>query len=250
MLALIVHMLLAGVELDIFKRPVQVGGVPSTLTVNLIQPVEKEKGKPPARDTRPRKKVIQKSNPKRLTPRLEPKPTLIKKRDTAKIADKPLAPEKKVPHKPPVPIFLPSPGISPEKKEQPDSKREYAFIPGVADIPTGKPKRGNLPHAEEQDRHVSLDETTTVAAPNYKENHAPKYPLVARRRNYEGTVLLDVLVSKKGMVDSIRLAESSGHQVLDRAAVKAVRAWAFHPGKKGDEPVAMWVTVPVRFQLE
>jgi protein TonB len=83
----------------------------------------------------------------------------------------------------------------------------------------------------------------------YRENPAPSYPAVARRRGYEGTVLLNVLVDKGGQVAELRVEESSGHAMLDQAALRSVRGWRFEPAVRGDEKVSMWVRVPIRFQL-
>lgn len=47
----------------------------------------------------------------------------------------------------------------------------------------------------------------------------------------------------------VELAQSSGADDLDRAALEAVRAWRFQPGTRGPAPVEAWVKVPVRFQL-
>ncbi|MFQ6033652.1 MAG: energy transducer TonB [Candidatus Bipolaricaulia bacterium] len=88
------------------------------------------------------------------------------------------------------------------------------------------------------------------AIPRYDLNPPPSYPEVARRRGYEGTVLLAVRVRKDGGVAAAQIAETSGYEVLDRAAVRAVRAWRFRPARRGEEPVEMEVRVPVRFQLQ
>jgi protein TonB len=88
------------------------------------------------------------------------------------------------------------------------------------------------------------------AIPNYKENPSPKYPRIARRKGYQGTVLIDVLVDRKGRVKDLHLLESSGYESLDQAAICSVRAWVFEPGRRGDEKIDMWVEVPVRFQLK
>lgn len=88
------------------------------------------------------------------------------------------------------------------------------------------------------------------AIPVYRENPAPGYPRVARRRAMEGTVLLEVLVSSGGRVKDLRVSQSSGHEVLDQAAVDAVRRWIFEPAQRGGEAVEMWVRVPIRFQLK
>jgi protein TonB len=63
-------------------------------------------------------------------------------------------------------------------------------------------------------------------------------------------VLLEVLVTEKGRVGERRVAESSGHELLDKAALQAVEDWRFSPGRRGHRAVAMRVLVPVRFQLQ
>ena len=85
--------------------------------------------------------------------------------------------------------------------------------------------------------------------PAYGHNPPPPYPRVARRRGLEGTVLLRVLVDDHGRPARVRLVRSSGRRILDRAAVRAVRAWRFVPGQRAGRPAAMWVEVPVSFRL-
>jgi len=87
------------------------------------------------------------------------------------------------------------------------------------------------------------------AAPDYAINPKPVYPSLAIRRNYEGTVTLLVEVLADGSVREIEIFESSGHKMLDRSALKAVRKWRFRPGTKGGKPVTMKVKVPVVFRL-
>lgn len=105
------------------------------------------------------------------------------------------------------------------------------------------------PRAGEDTASVSTPEEIIRARPHYRENPRPEYPRLARRRGYEGTVLLEVLVNGAGKVEDLRLLTSSGYAVLDRSAMKAVRGWAFEPGRVGDRTVDMWVRVPVRFEL-
>lgn len=88
------------------------------------------------------------------------------------------------------------------------------------------------------------------AKPLYRRNPPPQYPRLARRRGYEGRVVLEVLVDRSGKVAELRVFESSGHEILDNAAVKSVRSWQFAPARRGSEPVDMWVRVPVRFDIQ
>lgn len=87
------------------------------------------------------------------------------------------------------------------------------------------------------------------AAANYGINPLPKYPLTAREKGYEGTVYLRVLVRVDGRVERLTVDRSSGYEMLDRAAVDAVREWAFFPAKRGGKTVESWVLLPVKFAL-
>ena len=87
------------------------------------------------------------------------------------------------------------------------------------------------------------------AVPLYRRNPPPPYPRIAKARGYQGRTLLKVLVGTDGRVKEIAVAASSGYAVLDEAAVKTVRQWLFEPARQGLAPMAMWVTVPIRFQI-
>lgn len=88
------------------------------------------------------------------------------------------------------------------------------------------------------------------AIPIYDKNPSPEYPLIARRRGFQGTVVLEVMVKPNGRVGELRVLKSSGYKVLDRAASASVRDWIFIPAIKGNEKIEMWVRVPVCFQLK
>jgi len=47
----------------------------------------------------------------------------------------------------------------------------------------------------------------------------------------------------------VQVQSSAGRADMDRAAVEAVRTWLFEPARRGKEAVAVWVTLPVRFEL-
>lgn len=78
----------------------------------------------------------------------------------------------------------------------------------------------------------------------------PPYPLEARRKRIEGTVLIAVLVDERGDVADCRIALSSGYGPFDAAAMETARArWRFRPATQGREDVPRWVRIPVRFHL-
>jgi periplasmic protein TonB len=77
----------------------------------------------------------------------------------------------------------------------------------------------------------------------------PRYPESARRQGVEGITTLRFIVLANGHVGQIAISRSAGHVDLDRSAVEAVRTWRFEPARRGKEAVAVWVTLPVRFEL-
>lgn len=83
----------------------------------------------------------------------------------------------------------------------------------------------------------------------YLKNPAPSYPAAARRLHLEGTVVLRVMVTPAGRPQQVDIKQSSGVQILDDAALNAVRDWAFIPAKQGDNAIAAAVDVPIRFHL-
>jgi len=95
----------------------------------------------------------------------------------------------------------------------------------------------------------SASAAVQMARPLYLTNSAPKYPRLARKKGYEGTVVLDVLVDENGKVEDLILFKSSGHAILDKAAISSVKKWLFEPGTIGRKKVKMRVKVPVRFKL-
>jgi len=107
------------------------------------------------------------------------------------------------------------------------------------------------------DRATDLENAAAPAAETLRDpapvehlNRPPAYPALARKRGWEGTVILEVDIMKNGMVKDIIIRQGSSHELLDREALRAVREWRFHPGTRGSEPVEMKVLVPVHFLLQ
>jgi periplasmic protein TonB len=90
---------------------------------------------------------------------------------------------------------------------------------------------------------------TRTAIPRGGYQVTPSYPATARRLGIAGTALLRVFVDAEGRVGDVVVKQSAGHPDLDRAAADAVRRWRFEPARRGAETVAMWVELPVEFQL-
>ena len=78
----------------------------------------------------------------------------------------------------------------------------------------------------------------------------PEYPLQARQEQWEGDVTCAVHISPHGRVLEADIVQGSGHEVLDAAALKAVRAARFSPALKRGRPVELRVRLTVSFRLD
>ena len=90
----------------------------------------------------------------------------------------------------------------------------------------------------------------TVYPRAYEDIPRPEYPGLARRRGYEGVVMIEVFVSRQGEVLEVKVLQTSGHALLDEEAKRTVKKYRFEPGREDGENVDMWVKIPVRFQLQ
>jgi len=84
---------------------------------------------------------------------------------------------------------------------------------------------------------------------SYSNNRPPNYPLTARKLGLQGTVVLRVEVTSDGVPRQMSVLKSSGARILDESALRAVQQWTFVPARRGGEPIALWMDVPIRFDL-
>ena len=85
-------------------------------------------------------------------------------------------------------------------------------------------------------------------APTIVTRTSPDYPIAARRRRQEGTVILNVLVDESGKVLEVEVIRGVSDE-LDAAAERAARSWAYRPAKKDGVAVSVWKPEKVTFKL-
>lgn len=89
----------------------------------------------------------------------------------------------------------------------------------------------------------------TATLPDFRDNLPPVYPQSAIDRQQQGIVTLRVSLNAMGEVTDASVLESSGFQVLDAAAISAVKTWTAKPATRQGHPVPTTIRVPVRFRL-
>ena len=75
----------------------------------------------------------------------------------------------------------------------------------------------------------------------------PIYPPLARQTRISGTVRLHAIISKDGTIKELEV--TSGHPLLQQAALDAVRQWRYQPTLLNGEPVEVDTTIDVIFSL-
>lgn len=78
----------------------------------------------------------------------------------------------------------------------------------------------------------------------------PSYPMESRRAHEEGTVVLTVLLGTDGRVADVSVAQSSGSDRLDHAALAAVKAWRWAPIVRNGAPMMVQGRVKIPFVLK
>jgi periplasmic protein TonB len=76
----------------------------------------------------------------------------------------------------------------------------------------------------------------------------PDYPVLAKQARVQGKVVLRAMISREGKIENLQVL--SGHPMLVRAAVDAVRQWRYRPYALNGEPVDVETEVTVNFVLD
>ncbi len=76
-----------------------------------------------------------------------------------------------------------------------------------------------------------------------------QYPAMAQESHIEGTVVVQLVVTKTGRVGEVKVVRSVDSN-LDREAVRVCRSLPnFVPGRQNGQAVNVWYTLPVKFKL-
>lgn len=169
-----------------------------------------------------------------------------------------------LPSAPPDPVAAPAKPVVPKAVAAPKPK-------SLAPHPAPKPQASDLPAPSSESAASSSPASPSTgpasgagAAPEATassfvpprsdvaglDNPRPPYPTLARRRGWEGLVVLMVLVNEMGLAQSVELHQSSGHDILDQSALNTVKSWRFVPARQGGHTVPASVQVPIRFTLD
>ena len=106
----------------------------------------------------------------------------------------------------------------------------------------GNGKRGN------GDKPVA--DPNTIVNGGYKTLPTVAYPPASQDQGEEGIVKLSVLVEANGSVSEVKVTQSTGHQRLDAAAVRAARRAGYQPNSVNGTPVRTRFNTSYTFRLD
>jgi protein TonB len=75
----------------------------------------------------------------------------------------------------------------------------------------------------------------------------PVYPVIAKAAGVQGTVVVEAVISRTGTIESLRVV--SGPQMLQNAALDAIREARYRPFRLNGEPTEVQTTITVNFRL-
>ncbi len=148
------------------------------------------------------------------------------------------------PPKPPPPPSPPPPKPKPVATAQAAPAKAPAAQPAAA-APAGAAQGPQLAASAPAPLPIVWE-----GRPRFRTQPRPAvYPPHAIERGQQGEALVRVRLEPDGSAAEILLWRGTGFDLLDRAALAAVRSWQFLPAVRDGRAVAAWVEIPVRFHL-
>jgi TonB family protein len=97
--------------------------------------------------------------------------------------------------------------------------------------------------ANAADRVEMVSDTSNVVTHSVR----PGYPMLARQMKVQGSVILQALIGRDGLIQDLRVV--SGPPILATAAREAVRQWHFKPHYEGADAVETQAKITVNFTI-
>lgn len=128
--------------------------------------------------------------------------------------------------------------------------KPQAMPDAAGDLPVHvNPATGNAVPSGLPSATTTIKTNASIPASYVDSNRKPVYPLLSRRQEEQGTVLLRIMVRADGTAGEIYVRRTSGYPLLDESALHAVQNWRFTPASINNKPVAEWYQIAIPFKL-
>ncbi len=174
-------------------------------------------------------------------------------------------PQPQPPPEPPAPVPPPPPSVStPVETEAPPVPMAEP-VPTPSAIPAANPASPSPETSARSNPAANTPAPTSppttaantivagpiqIGEPSYLVLMQPEYPTQARRLHQEGTVVLALSLDSEGKLEKVVVTKSSGHPLLDQAAVEAMQQSRFQAANQNGVPVPSRAEVSITFRLE
>lgn len=191
----------------------------------------------PIAPPQPQVPALKEEAPPSPQPRMKPRP------EPRKAAEVPAVPEP----------AAPAPEPAGHREESPASAA-VAFLPTRAETESSDAAGAAFPGPERAIRPLRPDPDELArfwAAVRNRIEQNQQYPLWAHRNNLEGVVVVRFTLTREGLIHEIELDRSSGHRILDEAALQAVqRGVPYPPVPEGVPEQQCEARIPIRFSIQ
>ncbi|AJR08960.1 energy transducer TonB [Photobacterium gaetbulicola] len=239
--SVLAHSLLLSAVPNKMVMAMPVGTDSTKVSLNLIAAPTPQQAEPvtseplsPASVEAPQKVVKEKTAVKKLVKKKQPEPKAQPEEINQPVPEKPV--EKNVEQKI---AKKPTPVQKPVEVNRPKPVEDKVKTPA----PT--------PPAADQAASGVNSEPQLITKPTFATRPSPvTYPRIAKRRGIEGQVLVEIWIDESGKQVKQNLLRSSGAEILDEAALEAIKRWRFSSHIVDGQAIAHRVQVPVRFKLD
>ncbi len=149
-----------------------------------------------------------------------------------------------------------------QQARQPDSTENTAKLTTAPETETATATTGSHKSVASQDTQTidtprpatvdvaETDPLETLRSTLHRQLAANfRYPLLARKRGMEGNVVLQLRILADGTMQNISVATSSGHRLLDTAAVASARSLTLESGLAGWSNTSIEIHIPIHYRL-
>lgn len=150
---------------------------------------------------------------------------------------------------PPAPIPRPVPPTDPSVVLPDEATIPPTLWPEVTEL-TPPPPDVDERQRRRTDRWVPVEVQPELRNPDeVRRALLREYPASYRDAGIGATVVVEFHLGSDGSILETGIAVSSGHAAFDRAALRVARTCRFSPAMNRDRPVAVWVNVPMVFEV-
>ena len=149
-----------------------------------------------------------------------------------------------------VPIPVPDEQAPPEQTIATQQEMSAQAAPALsADLSGGAQIQQDIKIETAKDEEPDFDKFIPFeSAPEMVVAKTPEYPEIAKRAGITGKVFVKVLVDKEGKPKRAVVIKTDS-ELFNQAAIDAAMKSAFTPAIQNKHPIAVWIVLPYKFQL-